>query len=91
MMGLSAGGHCRRLPADLLQRAHHCPLGGRPVPGVLRRLSCYLVLAALGHSTLPRFSAAMLSFAIPLTLVTLGVVTVRGLRQGRQARTGQAS
>jgi len=53
--------------------------------------TCYLVLAALGHSTLPRFSAAMRFFAIPLTLVTVGVVTVRGLRQGRQARTGQAS
>ncbi len=51
----------------------------------------YLILAVTGHSTLPLFSAAMLFFAIPLTLVTLAVVTVRGLRQGRQARTGQAS
>jgi len=51
----------------------------------------YLVLAALGHSTLPRFSAAMLFFAIPLTLVTVGVVTVRGLRQSRRRPGEQVS
>ena len=51
----------------------------------------YLVLAALGHSTLPLFSAAMLFFAIPLTLVTVGVVTVRSLRQSRRRSVEQAS
>jgi len=51
----------------------------------------YLVLAALGHSTLPLFSAAMLFFAIPLTLVTVGVVTVRSLRQSRRRPVEQAS
>jgi cation:H+ antiporter len=41
----------------------------------------YLVLATAGHSALPLFTAAMLFFVIPLTVVTLAVVTVRGLRQ----------
>jgi cation:H+ antiporter len=44
----------------------------------------YLIFAVTGHSALPLFSAAMLFFVIPLTVVTLAVVTVRGLRVGRQ-------
>ncbi len=48
----------------------------------------YLVLAATQHDALPRFSAAMLYFVIPLTVVTLIVVAVREIRsrKKRQAR-----
>jgi cation:H+ antiporter len=37
----------------------------------------YLVLAAQRHAALPAFSTAMLSFLVPLTVITLVVVTVR--------------
>jgi cation:H+ antiporter len=47
----------------------------------------YLVLAVSGSAALPTFSIAMLFFAIPLTLVTLAVVTLRGLQQSRRAPT----
>jgi len=40
----------------------------------------YLVLAATGHALLPLFAGAMLLFALPLTAVTLAVVTYRSLR-----------
>ena len=40
----------------------------------------YLILAAAQHDALPRFSATMLYFAVPLTLVTLIVVALRELR-----------
>jgi cation:H+ antiporter len=43
----------------------------------------YLVLNATGHAVLPAFSAAMLFFALPLTALTLVVVTIRHLRQAR--------
>lgn len=45
----------------------------------------YLILAAAQHDALPRFSATMLYFAIPLTLVTLIVVALLELR-GRRHR-----
>ena len=50
--------------------------------------TAYLVLAATGSAALPTFSIAMGFFAIPLTLVTLAVVTVRGLRQPRHTPIG---
>jgi len=37
----------------------------------------YLILAAQQHDALPAFSAAMLSFVIPLTVITLIVVLLR--------------
>lgn len=37
----------------------------------------YLILAAQQHAALPMFSQAMLSFAIPLTVITLVVVLLR--------------
>jgi cation:H+ antiporter len=37
----------------------------------------YLILAAQQHDALPAFSAAMAGFVVPLTVVTLVVVTVR--------------
>lgn len=40
----------------------------------------YLILAASHHDALPRFSAAMLYFVIPLTVVTMVVVVLREIR-----------
>jgi len=48
----------------------------------------YLALGAADHPALPVFSAAMLVFVIPLTTVTLAVVTVRGMRGVRRASRG---
>jgi cation:H+ antiporter len=45
----------------------------------------YLVLAAQQHDMLPVFSAVMLWFVIPLTAVTIGVVTWRTVRVRREA------
>jgi cation:H+ antiporter len=43
----------------------------------------YLILDAAEHDALPEFSAMMGLFVIPLTLVTLAVLTVRGLKVKR--------
>jgi cation:H+ antiporter len=43
----------------------------------------YLILAAASHDALPRFSAIMLSYVLPLTAVTLAVTVLRALRQPR--------
>ena len=48
--------------------------------------AAYLILAAQAHDALPAFSLAMLSFVIPLTLVTLVVVTVREPTRSAAAR-----
>ena len=40
----------------------------------------YLILASAQHDVVPFFSAAMLLFTIPLTVLTLVVVTIRELR-----------
>ena len=45
----------------------------------------YLFLAARHHDALPVFSAAMLYFVIPLTILTLIVVTVQAWRAGNRA------
>jgi cation:H+ antiporter len=37
----------------------------------------YLVLAAQQHAALPAFSAAMMGFVVPLTVITLVVVWLR--------------
>jgi cation:H+ antiporter len=37
----------------------------------------YLILAAQQHQALPAFSGVMLSFVVPLTVVTLVVVLIR--------------
>jgi cation:H+ antiporter len=37
----------------------------------------YLILAAQHHAALAAYSAAMMSFVIPLTIVTLAVMVVR--------------
>lgn len=43
----------------------------------------YLALASAKHDALPRFSAAMLFFVIPLTVATLVAVAIRSARQER--------
>lgn len=49
----------------------------------------YLILGATHHETLPMFSWAMLYFVIPLTIITLGVVSIRAFRnKGRSNTTG---
>lgn len=45
--------------------------------------AAYLVLAATQHDALPVFSRVMLLFVVPLTVVTLGVLVLRGRRAGR--------
>ena len=47
--------------------------------------TAYLILAATQHDALPAFSQAMLLFVLPLTAVTLLVLMVRALRDGREA------
>jgi cation:H+ antiporter len=42
----------------------------------------YLVMASSRHEALPLFSNVMWWFVIPLTAVTLTVVTVRTIREG---------
>jgi cation:H+ antiporter len=44
----------------------------------------YLVLAASHHDALPRFSAVMLYFVIPLTMVTLVIVALREIRSRKR-------
>jgi cation:H+ antiporter len=45
----------------------------------------YLILDAARHDALPEYSAMMGLFVIPLTVVTLAVLTVRALRMRRGA------
>jgi cation:H+ antiporter len=44
--------------------------------------TAYVILAAQSHDALPAYSAVMLEFVIPLTAVTIGVVTWRAWRAG---------
>lgn len=44
----------------------------------------YLVLNATRHDALPLFSAVMWWFVLPLTVLTLSVVTLRAIRDGRR-------
>jgi len=47
----------------------------------------YLVLAASHHDTLPGFSAVMLYFFIPLTVVTIIIIALREIRSGKNSRS----
>jgi cation:H+ antiporter len=49
--------------------------------GYYAAYTLYLVLAASDHDALPSFSAAMLFFLIPLTMVTLIIVALREMRR----------
>jgi cation:H+ antiporter len=51
----------------------------------------YLVLDATQHTALPLFRAAMLYFVIPLTVITLGVLTVRVFRARHPKKTDSGS
>jgi len=42
--------------------------------------TAYLIMAAAQHDALPLFSSAMAAFVLPLTAVTLLVLTVRAVR-----------
>jgi cation:H+ antiporter len=44
----------------------------------------FLVLAASGHDALPAYSAVMLSFVLPLTVLTLVVIAWRSMRAKKQ-------
>jgi len=51
----------------------------------------YLILASTHHRTLPLFSAAMVLFVIPITLLTLTVVTWRAIRAKHKSASGGTS
>lgn len=46
--------------------------------------TAFIVLAASQHQAAPLFGLVMLEFVIPLTVITLGVVMLRGVRKGRR-------
>ena len=48
-----------------------------------------LLMGATGHASLPAFDTAMLYFVIPLTAVTLGLVSWRAWRAGARSATGK--
>lgn len=48
----------------------------------------YLVLAASHHDALPRFSAVMLYFVIPLTVVTMIIAALREIRSREKSSSG---
>lgn len=48
----------------------------------------YLILAAAHHDALPRFSAVMLYYVIPLTAVTLVIVTARKIHRKNKTEAG---
>ncbi len=48
----------------------------------------YLLLAAADHDALPTFSAVMLGFVVPITVLTLAVLAVHEIRLHRERRRG---
>jgi cation:H+ antiporter len=50
--------------------------------GYYAAYTAYLVLAAQRHDSLPAFSSAMLSYVMPLTVITLVVSMVRHHHDG---------
>lgn len=49
--------------------------------------TAYLLLAAADHDALPAFSRVMMMFVIPLTAITLAVVTLRALHERARRRS----
>lgn len=47
----------------------------------------YLILASTQHDSLPAFSSALMFFILPITAVTLVVITLRELRERRQSKS----
>jgi cation:H+ antiporter len=52
--------------------------------------TAYLILAASHHDALPRFSAVMLEFVIPITAVTLFMLALLEVRNRRRLRQGRS-
>ncbi len=52
--------------------------------GYYTAYTAYLILAGAEHDALPAFSAVMLWFVVPLTVLTIGVGVVRAMRARRQ-------
>jgi cation:H+ antiporter len=52
--------------------------------------TAYLILAASQHDALPRFSAVMLEFVIPITAVTMFVLVLLEVRNKRRLRQGRS-
>jgi len=51
--------------------------------GYYMAYTLYLILMATRHHALPLFSTTMLYFVVPLTVLTLGIVTLRAMRRTR--------
>ncbi len=45
----------------------------------------YLILSSTEHDLLPLFNWTMAAFVIPITVTTLGILTVRSARSSRRA------
>ncbi len=45
----------------------------------------YLIMDSTRHASLPSFSTMMIAFVIPITVVTLAVLTLQAIREKRQA------
>ena len=53
--------------------------------GYYMAYTLYLILAATAHAALPAYSTVMLTFVLPLTVVTLLVLLVRWARAGSRS------
>lgn len=53
--------------------------------GYYTTYTTYLILDATGHDALPLFSRLMLTFVIPITVLTFGIVAVRSLLNRKKA------
>lgn len=49
--------------------------------GYYAAYALYLIMASNQHDSLPFFSSVMLLFVVPLTVLTLLIVTIRELRR----------
>lgn len=47
--------------------------------------TAYLIMDSTGHASLPIFSTMMIAFVIPITVVTLVILTLQAIREKRQA------
>lgn len=72
-----ARGHFTLCRASL---ANRCVITRWPLLAYYIAYTLYLVLASSHHHALPRFSAVMLYFVIPLTAVTMATIAFREVR-----------
>jgi len=61
---------------------------GAVFAGYFIAYTAYLLLDSAGHGALQAFSAVMMNFVVPLTILTLAIVVTRALRERQQARRG---